>query len=191
MTDAPRRRSSVSASLSLTLLSPLGEVRPPEHVQQTDLAATLAVGLGLPIPQHSVGRFLFPVVQGRAMREQLRFLHLNAVQLSRLLQASVPVYERGELWPPSVRLGLPCAWSSLLLAVQAALLSELGHHREQHPEAVVSVTCSHKCIQSTSGNSSHSVSVWTAGPGCPHGAQLERESRRWPLVSGGVQVARA
>ncbi|XP_054564862.1 GPI ethanolamine phosphate transferase 2 isoform X3 [Eptesicus fuscus] len=71
-----------------------GEVRPPERVQQTDLAATLAVGLGLPIPQHSVGRFLFPVVQGRAMREQLRFLHLNAVQLSRLLQASVPVYER-------------------------------------------------------------------------------------------------
>ncbi|XP_036272924.1 GPI ethanolamine phosphate transferase 2 isoform X2 [Pipistrellus kuhlii] len=71
-----------------------GEVRPPERVQQTDLAATLAVGLGLPIPQHSVGRFLFPVMQGRAMREQLRFLHLNAVQLSRLLQASNPVYER-------------------------------------------------------------------------------------------------
>ncbi|XP_014388955.1 PREDICTED: GPI ethanolamine phosphate transferase 2 [Myotis brandtii] len=71
-----------------------GEVRPPERVQQTDLAATLAVGLGLPIPQHSVGRFLFPVVQGRALREQLRLLHLNAVQLSRLLQVRVPGYKR-------------------------------------------------------------------------------------------------
>ncbi|XP_059534021.1 GPI ethanolamine phosphate transferase 2 isoform X4 [Myotis daubentonii] len=71
-----------------------GEVRPPERVQQTDLAATLAVGLGLPIPQHSVGRFLFPVVQGRALRQQLRLLHLNAVQLSRLLRARIPGFER-------------------------------------------------------------------------------------------------
>lgn len=83
----------------------VGEVRPPERVQQTDLAATLAVGLGLPIPQRSVGRFLFPVVQGRAMREQLRLLHLNAVQLSRLLHASSPAYERGASWPSSGRLG--------------------------------------------------------------------------------------
>lgn len=91
----------------LTLLPPLGEVRPPERVQQTDLAATLAVGLGLPIPQHSVGHFLFPVVQGRALREQLRLLHLNAVQLSRLLQARIPGSERGESRPSSVRLGPP------------------------------------------------------------------------------------
>ncbi|XP_016051348.1 PREDICTED: GPI ethanolamine phosphate transferase 2 isoform X2 [Miniopterus natalensis] len=71
-----------------------GDVRPPARAQQTDLAATLAIGLGLPIPKHSVGHLLFPVVEGRAMREQLRFLHLNTVQLSRLLQENVPSYER-------------------------------------------------------------------------------------------------
>ncbi|XP_007955696.2 GPI ethanolamine phosphate transferase 2 [Orycteropus afer afer] len=71
-----------------------GDVRRPKHVQQTDLAATLAVGLGLPIPKNSVGRLLFPVVEGKPMREQLRFLHLNTVQLSKLLQENVPLYEK-------------------------------------------------------------------------------------------------
>ncbi|XP_066240718.1 GPI ethanolamine phosphate transferase 2 isoform X1 [Saccopteryx leptura] len=71
-----------------------GDVRHPKHVQQTDLAPTLAIGLGLPIPKHSVGCLLFPVVEGRAIREQLRFLHLNTVQLSKLLQENVPSYKR-------------------------------------------------------------------------------------------------
>ncbi|XP_075400787.1 GPI ethanolamine phosphate transferase 2, catalytic subunit isoform X2 [Tenrec ecaudatus] len=71
-----------------------GDVRRPRHVQQTDLAATLAIGLGLPIPQSSVGRLLFQVLEGRPMRDQLRFLHLNTVQLSRLLQENVPLYEK-------------------------------------------------------------------------------------------------
>lgn len=71
-----------------------GDIRHPKHVQQTDLAPTLAIGLGLPIPKHSVGHLLFPVVEGRAMREQLRFLHLNAAQLGKLLQENVPSYKR-------------------------------------------------------------------------------------------------
>ncbi|KAM9677419.1 GPI ethanolamine phosphate transferase 2 isoform 2-T2 [Trichechus inunguis] len=71
-----------------------GDIRHPKHVQQTDLAATLAIGLGLPIPKNSVGRLLFPVVEGKPMREQLRFLHLNTVQLSKLLQENVPLYEK-------------------------------------------------------------------------------------------------
>ncbi|XP_019513557.1 PREDICTED: GPI ethanolamine phosphate transferase 2 isoform X3 [Hipposideros armiger] len=71
-----------------------GDVRRPARVQQTDLAPTLAIGLGLPIPKHSVGCLLFPVVQGTALREQLRFLHLNAVQLSKLLRENVPSYEK-------------------------------------------------------------------------------------------------
>ncbi|XP_027692473.1 GPI ethanolamine phosphate transferase 2-like isoform X1 [Vombatus ursinus] len=71
-----------------------GNFQPPKHVQQTDLAATLAVGLGLPIPKNSVGSLLFPVVERATMREQLRFLHLNSVQLSRLLQENVPMYEK-------------------------------------------------------------------------------------------------
>ncbi|KAK7803625.1 hypothetical protein U0070_002520 [Myodes glareolus] len=71
-----------------------GDVRHPKHVQQTDLAATLAIGLGLPIPKDSVGSLLFPVIEGKSMREQLRFLHLNTLQLSKLLQENVPSYEK-------------------------------------------------------------------------------------------------
>nr|XP_003422960.1 GPI ethanolamine phosphate transferase 2 isoform X1 [Loxodonta africana] len=71
-----------------------GDRRHPKRVQQTDLAATLAIGLGLPIPRNNVGRLLFPVVEGKPVREQLRFLHLNTVQLSKLLQGNVPLYEK-------------------------------------------------------------------------------------------------
>lgn len=175
VTDVRCQRSGVSESLSLTLLPPLGEVRPPEHVQQTDLAATLAVGLGLPIPQHSVGHFLFPVVQGRALREQLRLLHLNAVQLSRLLRARIPGFERGESRPPLVRLGPRVPWPSL----RPGCASELGHHREQHPEAVVSGMCSQTCAQSRSGDSSHCFCLDSRA----RAALVERSlrgSRRWP-----------
>uniref|UniRef100_A0A8B9G3L7 Phosphatidylinositol glycan anchor biosynthesis class G n=1 Tax=Amazona collaria TaxID=241587 RepID=A0A8B9G3L7_9PSIT len=68
----------------------------PELVQQTDLASTLAVGLGLPISRNSVGNLILPVVGGRTMREQLRFVHLNGFQLSRLLQENTPAYEKGK-----------------------------------------------------------------------------------------------
>ncbi|XP_053787572.1 GPI ethanolamine phosphate transferase 2 isoform X2 [Vidua chalybeata] len=64
----------------------------PEHVQQTDLASTLAIGLGLPISRNSVGNLILPVVGGKTMREQLRFVHLNGFQLSRLLQENTPAY---------------------------------------------------------------------------------------------------
>ncbi|XP_067590863.1 GPI ethanolamine phosphate transferase 2 isoform X1 [Pseudorca crassidens] len=73
-----------------------GDVRRPKYIQQTDLAATLSIGLGLPIPKSSVGNLIFPVVDGKPMREQLRFLHLNTVQLSKLLQENVPSYKKAE-----------------------------------------------------------------------------------------------
>ncbi|XP_054995688.1 GPI ethanolamine phosphate transferase 2 isoform X2 [Sorex araneus] len=71
-----------------------GDNRYSKHVQQTDLAATLSIGLGVPIPENSVGKLLSPVVEGRTMREQLRLLHLNSVQLSKLLQENVPSFEK-------------------------------------------------------------------------------------------------
>ncbi|XP_015705041.1 GPI ethanolamine phosphate transferase 2 isoform X2 [Coturnix japonica] len=63
-----------------------------ELVQQTDLASTLAVGLGLPISRNNVGNIILPVVGSRTMREQLRFLHMNGFQLSTLLQENTPAY---------------------------------------------------------------------------------------------------
>ncbi|KAK2509094.1 hypothetical protein MC885_011506 [Smutsia gigantea] len=71
-----------------------GDTRHPQRVQQTDLAATLAIGLGLPIPKTSMGSLLLPVVERKPMREQLRFLHLNTVQLSKLLKENVPSYQK-------------------------------------------------------------------------------------------------
>ncbi|XP_031413288.1 GPI ethanolamine phosphate transferase 2 [Meleagris gallopavo] len=66
-----------------------------ELVQQTDLASTLAVGLGLPISRNNVGNIILPVVGSQTMREQLRFLHMNGFQLSTLLQENTPAYEKG------------------------------------------------------------------------------------------------
>ncbi|KAM9586868.1 GPI ethanolamine phosphate transferase 2 isoform 2-T2 [Morphnus guianensis] len=71
-----------------------GPLTQPGFVQQTDLASTLAVGLGLPISKNSVGNLILPVVGGKTMREQLRFVHLNGFQLSRLLQENTPAYEK-------------------------------------------------------------------------------------------------
>ncbi|XP_020757025.1 GPI ethanolamine phosphate transferase 2 isoform X7 [Odocoileus virginianus] len=91
--------SMEEVNTALVLISPAferkpGDIRHPTHVQQTDLAATLSIGLGLPIPKSNIGSLMFPVVEGRPMREQLRFLHLNTVQLSKLLQENVPSYEK-------------------------------------------------------------------------------------------------
>ncbi|XP_061311047.1 GPI ethanolamine phosphate transferase 2 isoform X2 [Pezoporus flaviventris] len=80
--------------ISSTFEKRSGRLTQPELVQQTDLASTLAVGLGLPISRNSVGNLILPVVRGRTMREQLRFVHLNGFQLSRLLQENTPAYEK-------------------------------------------------------------------------------------------------
>ncbi|KFV75484.1 GPI ethanolamine phosphate transferase 2, partial [Dryobates pubescens] len=66
----------------------------PEVVQQTDVASTLAICLGLPISRNSVGNLILPVVGGKTMREQLRFVHLNGFQLSTLLQENTLAYEK-------------------------------------------------------------------------------------------------
>uniref|UniRef100_A0A674JZX9 GPI ethanolamine phosphate transferase 2 C-terminal domain-containing protein n=1 Tax=Terrapene triunguis TaxID=2587831 RepID=A0A674JZX9_9SAUR len=71
-----------------------GPLKQPELVQQMDLAATLAIGLGLPISRNNVGNIILSIIEGKPMREQLRFLHLNGFQLSRLLQENMPTYEK-------------------------------------------------------------------------------------------------
>ncbi|XP_055977717.1 GPI ethanolamine phosphate transferase 2 isoform X2 [Sorex fumeus] len=91
--------SKEEVSTPLVLISSSFERKPGDnrylkHVQQTDLAATLSVGLGVPIPENSVGKLLSPVIEGKPMREQLRLLHLNSVQLSKLLQENMPSYEK-------------------------------------------------------------------------------------------------
>lgn len=68
----------------------------PGVIEQVDLTPTLALGLGLPISQNSVGRIIPGVFQESSLRDQLRFLHLNGHQLSCLLKDSMPDYQKGE-----------------------------------------------------------------------------------------------
>ncbi|KAM9414207.1 GPI ethanolamine phosphate transferase 2-like [Salvelinus alpinus] len=92
--------SAHEVNTPLVLISPafkrkVGMEKPPT-VEQVDLTPTLALGLGLPISQNSVGRFIQPVVEDASLRDQLRFLHLNGHQLSCLLKDSMPAYEKEE-----------------------------------------------------------------------------------------------
>ncbi|KAE8631649.1 hypothetical protein XENTR_v10001263 [Xenopus tropicalis] len=66
----------------------------PEIIQQTDIAPTLAISLGLPIPQNSLGILVPQTVEHKSMREQLRFLHLNGHQLCMLLRQNLEAYEK-------------------------------------------------------------------------------------------------
>lgn len=68
----------------------------PEVIEQVDLTPTLALGLGLPISQNSVGRIIPGVFEESSLRDQLRFLHLNGHQLNCLLKDSMPNYEKGK-----------------------------------------------------------------------------------------------
>uniref|UniRef100_K9INJ7 Putative glycosylphosphatidylinositol anchor synthesis protein n=1 Tax=Desmodus rotundus TaxID=9430 RepID=K9INJ7_DESRO len=142
--------STEEVSTALLLISSAferapGDVRRPQHVQQTDVAATLATGLGLPIPKHSVGHLLLPVLAGRAMREQLRLLHLNAVQLGRLLRENVPSYRREpgfEQFQMSER--LHANWVRLFLEdSHSDLLLSLGSKvRRQYSDALRTLSLS-------------------------------------------------
>uniref|UniRef100_A0A8C6VI89 Phosphatidylinositol glycan anchor biosynthesis class G (EMM blood group) n=1 Tax=Naja naja TaxID=35670 RepID=A0A8C6VI89_NAJNA len=71
-----------------------GPPKYPELIQQTDIAVTLALGLGLPVSRNNVGKLLSPVIEWKSAREQLRLLHLNGFQLTQLLQGNVPTYEK-------------------------------------------------------------------------------------------------
>ncbi|XP_022410472.1 GPI ethanolamine phosphate transferase 2 isoform X1 [Delphinapterus leucas] len=122
-----------------------GDVRRPKYIQQTDLAATLSIGLGLPIPKSSIGNLIFPVVEGKPMREQLRFLHLNTVQLSKLLQENVPSYKKEpgfEQFKVSER--LHGNWVRLYLEENSSeVLSNLGSKvRRQYLDALRALSLS-------------------------------------------------
>ena len=68
----------------------------PEEVQQIDLAPTLAILLGLPIPQNSLGQAIPAMLEGSlSPREQLRALQLNSYQLSRVLEQNIDSFESG------------------------------------------------------------------------------------------------
>uniref|UniRef100_A0A672F662 Phosphatidylinositol glycan anchor biosynthesis class G n=1 Tax=Salarias fasciatus TaxID=181472 RepID=A0A672F662_SALFA len=90
--------SEPEVNTPLVLISPAfkrkGKQQRGPVVEQVDLTPTLALGLGLPISQNSVGRVIPGVLEETSLRDQLRFLHLNGHQLSCLLKDSVADYEK-------------------------------------------------------------------------------------------------
>ncbi|KAG9338530.1 hypothetical protein JZ751_025586 [Albula glossodonta] len=92
--------SDPETNTPLVLISPAFKrkvgMEKPGTVEQVDLLPTLALSLGLPISQNSVGRLIYPVFEENSLRDQLRFLHLNSYQLSCLLKDSMPTYQKEE-----------------------------------------------------------------------------------------------
>ncbi|XP_028315942.1 GPI ethanolamine phosphate transferase 2 isoform X2 [Gouania willdenowi] len=91
--------SEPEVNTPLVLISPAfrrkAGMEKPVVVEQVDLTPTLALGLGLPISQNSVGRVIAGLLEETSMRDQLRSLHLNGHQLSCLLKDSISNYEKG------------------------------------------------------------------------------------------------
>ncbi|XP_061901282.1 GPI ethanolamine phosphate transferase 2 isoform X2 [Entelurus aequoreus] len=90
--------SEPEVNTPLVLISPAFKrkvgMETPREVEQVDLTPTLALSLGLPISQNSVGRVIPGVLEESSLRDQLRFLHLNGHQLSCLLKDSIPDYQK-------------------------------------------------------------------------------------------------
>ncbi|XP_077388469.1 GPI ethanolamine phosphate transferase 2, catalytic subunit isoform X2 [Festucalex cinctus] len=92
--------SDLEVNTPLVLISPAFKrkdgMESPVKIEQVDVAATLSLSLGLPIPKNSVGRVIASVFDEASLRDQLRFLHLNSHQLSSLLKDNIPDYEKEE-----------------------------------------------------------------------------------------------
>ncbi|XP_067104233.1 GPI ethanolamine phosphate transferase 2 isoform X2 [Osmerus mordax] len=90
--------SEPEVNTPLVLISPAFRrkvgMEKPSVVEQVDLPSSLALGLGLAVPQNSVGHLLLPLLEELPLRQQLRYLQLNTHQLSTLLRDSITDYQR-------------------------------------------------------------------------------------------------
>ncbi|XP_038067986.1 GPI ethanolamine phosphate transferase 2-like [Patiria miniata] len=69
----------------------------PDEVYQIDVAATLSLLMGLPIPQNSLGVAVPTMLEDKlSARQHLRALQLNGHQLSQVLKQNVDSYETDE-----------------------------------------------------------------------------------------------
>ena len=81
--------------LDLMLLIGSGQVYTGQTVDQIDMAATLALLLGVPIPQNNLGTIIVPMLNELDSRDKLRALYSNAKQLLMVMQENVRDYKRG------------------------------------------------------------------------------------------------
>ena len=68
---------------------------PGVELEQIDLAPTLALLLGLPVPQNSLGTLITDVFRGLTIRQKLSATYINAQQLLRVLQNNVKNHKHG------------------------------------------------------------------------------------------------
>lgn len=66
------------------------------EVQQIDLVPTLAILLGLPVPQNNLGIIMETIVKAWPVRDQLKAMHINAQQMLSIFKENVPHYQKGE-----------------------------------------------------------------------------------------------
>ena len=72
-----------------------GQAYTGQTVDQIDITPTLALALGVPIPQNNLGTLILPILNGLQARYKLRAIYSNAKQLLKVLQMNIPDYERG------------------------------------------------------------------------------------------------
>ena len=68
---------------------------PGVEVEQIDLAPTLSLMLGLPVPQNSLGTVIVDALSGLTIRQKLSATYINAQQLLRVLENNVGNYKQG------------------------------------------------------------------------------------------------
>ena len=79
----------------------LGEGEFDLEVEQIDLAVTLSLVLGLPIPRGSLGALILPALGTLSPADRLKAAYVNAQQVLSLVTESVSVVEQRELWMPA------------------------------------------------------------------------------------------
>jgi len=73
----------------------LGVVYSGQHVQQIDLAVTLAVLMAVPIPVNSLGVVIREALVGLSPADQLKAAYINARQMLRVAKAGLTDYTLG------------------------------------------------------------------------------------------------
>ncbi len=65
-------------------------------MEQTDVAVTLALSLGVPIPQNSLGVLLPEPLDMLSPRDRLKLAFVNAQQLLKVFKQNRPQHESGK-----------------------------------------------------------------------------------------------
>ena len=82
--------------VTVQLISLSGAVYDPDvELEQIDLAPTLSLLLGLPVPQNSLGTLIIDVFSGLTIRQKLSATYINAQQLLQVLENNVKNHKQG------------------------------------------------------------------------------------------------